>query len=88
VVYCGSLWKKEVDMERRQRDINGHFLPEPDAVGKPISIRLKKDLEALVIEFAASEGITKGEWCKRQVELAIAAATKPKTTPKKSKDLA
>ena len=75
-----------------QRDDKGHFLPQPDSLGKVIGIRVKKDLEPLLEEIAAKEGVSRTEWCRRQVEAALAASTlttaKPKTSVKKGKEAA
>lgn len=53
------------------RDEKGRLLPRPDSLGKAFSVRVRKDLEPFIAEFAEAEGITATEWCRKQVEAAI-----------------
>jgi hypothetical protein len=66
------------------RDEKGHFLPRPDSLGKTYGLRVRKDLDAVLAELAKQAGITPTAWCRKAVEDAIAAATNPKWTVKKS----
>jgi hypothetical protein len=60
------------------RDEKGHFLPRPDSLGKTYGLRVRKDLDAVIAELAASSGMSPTEWCRHQVEAAIATAMKNK----------
>jgi hypothetical protein len=67
------------------RNEQGKFLARPDSLSKPIGLRIRKDLQPLLAELAAEVGLTPGQWCRQQIEAAIASATKSKANVKKSK---
>jgi len=71
--------------EERERGLHGHFRAKPDSLGRSIGLRVRKDLEPLLAELAAEDGLTPTQWARKQVEAAIAERTIAKESSNESK---
>jgi hypothetical protein len=60
------------------RDEKGRILPRPDSLGKTYGLRVRKDLDPVISELAAAEGLSPTEWCRKQIETVISETLKQK----------
>jgi len=62
-----------------ERNKDGKFKKAPTGLGKTYGLRINRDLDPALAELAEAAGVTPTEWCRQQIEAAIAQATESAT---------
>lgn len=55
----------------QKRNDRGRFVARSDSLGKPIGLRVNKQLEPVLKELAELDGVPVTVWCRQVVEAAI-----------------
>jgi hypothetical protein len=62
-----------------ERNKDGKFKKAPTGLGKTYGLRINRDLDSALAELAEAAGMTPTEWCRQQIEAAIAQTMKTTT---------
>jgi predicted DNA-binding protein len=57
-----------------ERNKDGKFKKAPTGLGKTYGLRINRDLDPALAKLADAAGVTPTEWCRQQIEAAIAQA--------------
>ncbi|NEP15449.1 MAG: hypothetical protein F6J97_00935 [Leptolyngbya sp. SIO4C1] len=55
----------------QKRNDRGRFVTRADSLGKSIGLRVSKQLETALHDFAGQDGVPVAVWCRQVVEAAI-----------------